>query len=155
MPSGFGFAVDGKPVAPADTVLARQTLDRSGPDGLTVSAARALPALEHAGLLHHRDTAAPQVFVSPATVIAGRRVALRYEASDDSGRASVHLQVANAHGVIARFDIPLRAVSQTASYRLVWRAPVKLAHSVAAFCVRATDAAGNRSRTSCAKVTIK
>ena len=109
MPSGFGFAVDGKPVPAANTALAQASLDRSGPDGLAVSAARALPALEHAGLLHYRDTIAPQVFVSPATVIAGRRVALRYEAWDDSGRASVHLQVANAHRVIARFDIPLRA----------------------------------------------
>ncbi len=155
MPSGFGFAVGGKPVPAANTVLAQAPLDRGGPDGLTLSAARALPALEHAGLLHYRDSVAPQVFVSPATVIAGRRVALRYEAWDDSGRASVHLQVENAHRVIAQFDIPSRTVSQTASYRVVWRAPLTLAHSVAAVCVRATDAAGNRSPITCAKVTIK
>jgi hypothetical protein len=155
MPSGFGFAVDGKSFPAADSVLAQVSLDRSGPDGLTLSAARALPALEHAGLLHYRDAVAPQVFVSPATVIAGRRVALRYEVWDDSGRARVHVQVENSHRVITRFDIPSRLLSQTATYRVVWRAPVKLAHSVAAVCVRATDAAGNRSRNTCAKVTIR
>jgi hypothetical protein len=154
MPSGFGLAVDGKSVPAANAILAQAPLSVGGSDGLTLAAAHLLPALEHAGLLAYRDSVAPHAFVSPVTVTAGRRVALRYEAWDDSGGARVHLQVENAHRVIARFDIPLRTVTPAATYRVVWRAPLRLAHSVATVCIRATDAAGNRSGNACANVTI-
>ncbi len=155
MPSGFGFARVGKPVPAAAAVLARVSLDRRGADGLTLSAGRALPALEHANLLTYRDSVAPQVFPLATKVIAGRRVALRYEVWDDSGRASVDLRVENARfATIARYKLPLRNVVQGTWYQVVWRAPLKLAHTVAAVCVRATDPAGNRSRSACAKLTI-
>lgn len=78
MPSGFGFTDAGKAVPAADAALARVSLD-GGADGLTLTAARALPELERAGLLHYHDTIAPLAYSSPATVVAGRRLALRYQ----------------------------------------------------------------------------
>jgi hypothetical protein len=154
MPSGFGFSDAGRAIPAADAALAKVSL-AAGADGLTLSAARALPELQHAGVLHYRDTLAPQAYSFPAAVIAGRRLALRYQAWDDSGRASVDLQVRNAQQVvIARFRVPLRTVKQGASYLVVWRAPLKLAHRVVSSCVQATDPSGNRSRRTCSKVTI-
>jgi hypothetical protein len=154
MPSGFGFSDAGRSVPAADAALVSASLS-GGADGLTLSAAHVLPALEHAGVLHYRDTLAPQAYSSQATVIAGRRLALRYQAWDDSGRASVDLQVRNARQVvIAHFHVPLQTVRQGAWYWVVWRAPLTLAHRVVTSCVQATDPSGNHSRRTCSKVTI-
>jgi hypothetical protein len=154
MPSGFGFARSGNTVAAADATLARLSL-ASGADGLTIAAARALPVLEHAALLHFVDKLAPRADTAPATVIAGRRVALRYQAWDDSGRAGVDLQVRNVKQVIvARFRVPLQSVRPGAWYWVVWRTPQKLAHQVVTSCIQAIDPSGNRSHRFCSKVTI-
>jgi hypothetical protein len=88
-------------------------------------------------------------------VIAGRRVALRYQAWDDSGRASVDLQVRNAtQAIVARFRLPLRVVRPGAWYWFVWRTPPTLAHRAVTSCIRATDPSGNRSHRVCSKITI-
>ena len=85
----------------------------------------------------------------------GRRLALRYQVWDDSGRARVEIEIQNARNVaVARLHVPLRTVAQGAWYFVVWRAPQALAHKVLAYCLQATDFAGNRSQRSCAKVTV-
>ncbi|HEX4679355.1 MAG TPA: hypothetical protein VH210_09185 [Gaiellaceae bacterium] len=155
MPAGFGFVDRTHPIPKATTALAGVSIHSPGADDLTIAAAKAMNQLERAGLLHYKDTYAPQATPSPVSVIGGRRVALRYQAWDDSGRAKVEIDVQNARNVaVARLHVPLRTVAQGAWYFVVWRAPVALSHHVLSFCVRATDRAGNRSLLVCAKLTV-
>jgi hypothetical protein len=155
MPSGFGFTDGGgRPVSAADTALARIAAGGASADGLTLTAARALPALERAAVLHYKDTLPPQVYAQLATVRAGRRVALRYQASDDSGRASVVVTIRAGTNAVARLEVKQEAVAETADYRVVWRAPLRYAHHRLTFCVQATDPSGNRSQPACAALSV-
>jgi hypothetical protein len=56
--------------------------------------------------------------------------------------------------VVARLHVPLRTIVQGAWYFVVWRVPRSFSHRVLAYCVQATDFAGNRSHRSCAKLTV-
>jgi hypothetical protein len=157
MPAGFGFVDKTQPVPQATAALASVPIVSPSAGDLTIAAARAINDLERAGLLRYKDTFAPQATPTSARVPGGRRVALRYQAWDDSGRVAVEIEVdgQDAHKVaLARFHVPLRTVVQGAWYFVVWRAPISLAHHVLSFCVRATDRAGNRSRPMCAKLTV-
>jgi hypothetical protein len=155
MPSGFGFVDRSLPVAKAAAVIAGISIQSPGAADLTVAAARAASSLERNGLLHYKDTYAPQGHASSASVVAGRRVALRYQVWDDSGRAKVAIELQNTRNVVvARLGVPLRIVAQGAWYFAVWRVPPTLAHSVLAYCIQATDVAGNHSSRSCAKLTV-
>jgi hypothetical protein len=155
MPAGFGFVDRSLPVAKATAAIAGISIHSPGAADLTLAAAQAVSDLEHAGLLHYTDNYAPLATPAPASVAGGRRVALRYQAWDDSGRAKVEIEIQNAHSVvIARLHVPMRTVAQGAWYFAVWRAPRARSHSVLAYCVQATDFAGNRSRLSCAKLTV-
>jgi hypothetical protein len=155
MPAGFGFVDKTHPVSRATAALAGVPIGSPSADDLTIAAARAINDLEHAGLLHYKDTFAPQATPTPASVAGGRRVALRYQAWDDSGRVAVEIDVQNAHNVaVARFHVPLRTVTQGAWYFVVWRAPISLSHHVLSFCVRATDRTGNHSLPVCTKLTV-
>jgi hypothetical protein len=155
MPAGFGFVDRSRAVPTATSVLAGVSIHGSSGDDLTLAAASAMSRLEHEGLLHYKDTFAPQTYPEPARVAAGRRVALRYQVWDDSGRAKVEIQILNARNVaVARYHVPPRAVTQGVWYFAVWRAPRAFAHRVLAYCVQAIDAAGNHSQRPCAKLTI-
>jgi hypothetical protein len=155
MPGGFGFVDKTLPVSEAAPVLASVSVHGSSSEELTLGAARAVTSLEHAGRLHYKDTYAPQAYPAPASVVGGRRLALRYQVWDDSGRASVEIEVQNARNITtAHFHVPIRRVAQGAWYFVVWRAPATLSHHVVAFCVQASDVAGNRSHRSCAKLTV-
>jgi hypothetical protein len=155
MPAGFGFVDKTQPVPRATAALAGVPIGSPSTGDLTIAAARAMNELERGGLLHYKDTFPPQATPSPASVAGGRRVALRYQVWDDSGRVAVEIDVQNAHNVaVARFHVPLRAVAQGAWYFVVWRAPTSLSRHVLSFCVRATDRAGNRSLPVCTKLTV-
>jgi hypothetical protein len=155
MPAGFGFVDKTRPVPQATAAIARVPIRSSSANDLTLAAAQAVNGLEHAGLLHYKDTYAPQATPAATTVTGGRRVALRYQVWDDSGRAKVAIAIQNQRNVVvSRLQVPLRSVAQGAWYFVVWRAPVSLAHSVLAYCIQATDFAGNRSHRTCAKLTV-
>ena len=155
MPGGFGFVDKSRPVSKATATVAGVRIDSPSATDLTLAAAQAVTALEHAGLLHYTDTYAPQASPASATVIAGRRLALRYQVWDDSGRAKVAIELRNQRNVVvSRLRVPLRSVAQGAWYFVVWRAPLALAHSVLAYCIQATDFAGNHSHLTCAKLTV-
>jgi hypothetical protein len=155
MPAGFGFVDRSLPVAKAAVAIAGISIQSTAAADLTLAAARAVSSLEHAHLLHYTDAYAPQAHPSSASVAGGRRVALRYQVWDDSGRAKVAIELQNAHNaVVARLSVPLRTVAQGAWYFVVWRAPPALSHSVLAYCIQATDVAGNHSPRSCAKLTV-
>jgi hypothetical protein len=156
MPSGFGFANNGKAVPAGETALTHVSVgnDKS-PDGLTLAAAQAVPELKHARVLHYKDTFAPRASPLPGTAAAGRPTTLRYQAWDDSGRAKIDIQIQNAHQEsLAAFHVPLRQVIQGQWYSVTWLVPAKVAHKVLNYCVRATDAAGNRGQQTCGKLTV-
>jgi hypothetical protein len=155
MPAGFGFVDRSLPVAKAAAATSGVSIQGADAADLTLAAARAVSSLERAALLHYKDTYRPQAHPSPAKVAGGQRVALRYQVWDDSGRAKVTIELQNTrNAVVARMRVPSRIVAQGAWYFVVWRAPRALSHSVLAYCLQATDVAGNHSLRSCAKLTV-
>jgi hypothetical protein len=154
MPNGFGFANRGKAVSAADAVLAQLSVGDKSTDGLTLAAAGALPKLKAARLLHYKDTAAPRASPLPATASAGHPLRLRYQAWDDSGRAKIDIQIRTKKTRVASFHIPLHSVIQGQWYSVDWRVPKSVAHKVLSYCVRATDAAGNRGALTCGKLIV-
>jgi len=156
MPAGFGFADNGKAVPAGEAALAHASVgDDKSSDGLTLAAARAVPELKRAHVLRYKDTFAPRAAPLPTTAAAGHPLTLRYQAWDDSGRAKIDIQIQNARKVaVASFHVPLRTVVQGQWYSVTWLVPKKVAHKVLSYCVRATDAAGNRGALTCGKLTV-
>jgi hypothetical protein len=154
MPSGFGFANGGKAVPAAEEVLGHLSIDDRSTDGLAVAAAKALPKLKAAKLLHYKDTSAPRASPLPATASAGHPLTLRYQAWDDSGHAKIDIQIQGKKTRLASFHIPLHAVIQGQWYTVNWLVPKSAAHKTLNFCVRATDGAGNRGPLTCGKLIV-
>lgn len=102
------------------------------------------------------DTSAPAVRALASRGRRGKPAQLRYVVRDDSGKSTESVSVDRRGKVIARLKRPLGpAQAGKALYHFVtWRVPPKLARGLLRFCVRATDAAGNRSKTSCAALRI-
>ena len=78
----------------------------------------------------------------------GTKVALRFQASDDSGVARVRLGIYAGPLPVAMLSFRPRGVK--AIYSLAWRAPK--AGVGYRFCVQASDERGNESRQSCAPI---
>lgn len=155
MPSGFGFATNGKAVPAADAALAHMSDGKKSTDDLTFAAAQAVPALKHAHVLRYKDKFAPRASPLPSTAAAGRPLTLRYQAWDDSGRVKIDIQIQNQRkATVASFHVPLRSVIQGQWYSVTWQVPKTMAHKVLNFCVRPTDAAGNRGQLTCGKLTV-
>jgi hypothetical protein len=149
MPAGIGFAEGG---VADDTAVAGAHVTGASPTALTSTAAATVTALERAGALHYRDTHRPTTFVDAGKVAAGAPARLRYQAWDDSGRASVKVVVETAAGrPLATFPVAMRQVRQGSWYGVTWKTPRR---GVFAVCATATDPAGNRSKTSCGKLTV-
>src|SRR5262249_21387523 len=123
-------------------------------DGLARAAAEAVPKLKAARLLHYKDTSAPRASPLPGTAAAGHPLTLRYQAWDDSGRAKVDIQIQRKQTRIASFHIPLRSVVQGHWYTVSWVVPKSAAHTTLNYCVRATDAAGNKGALTCGKLIV-
>jgi hypothetical protein len=101
-----------------------------------------------------RDTSAPRASAIPSSGRAGGGVALRYRISDDSGSASAELRVRRGSRVLDT----IRRPAEAAHGRLAvahWYAPARARRGGLVFCVRATDAAGNRSGSACAPVRLR
>jgi hypothetical protein len=128
MPSGFGFAENGKAVPAGDAVLGHLSVgDDKSANGLTDAAARALPVLKHARLLHYKDTFKPRASPLPTAAAAGHPLTLRYQAWDDSGRAKIDIEIQNERKVaVASFHVPLRPVIQGQWYTVTWQVPKRL-----------------------------
>ena len=99
-----------------------------------------------------RDVQGPTVGALASRGKRGRTAKLRYRLQDNSGRSRVQLEVlAGARRLAATTRPAARANGAVAS--APWRAP-QTAPAHLRFCARATDAAGNRSATSCAPLTL-
>ena len=117
MPAGFGFVDRSHAVPHAGSVLAARDDPGTSADELTIDAATAIGRLEQAGLLHFKDTLAPQPHRLSAVWNRTEDAVLWYQVWDDSGRAKVEIELLNTRNdVIARLHVPLRAVAQGVSY---------------------------------------
>jgi len=99
------------------------------------------------------DTQAP---AARAFAAHGRRrqlVRLRYRVSDDRGETAERITVYRKTKALNVYRRPLRATLAQIAYSVVWHAPRKAGKY--RFCVRATDAAGNRSRPACASIRVR
>jgi hypothetical protein len=98
------------------------------------------------------DRTPPKVRVFPATAHRGKIARLRYSAVDGSNRPLVvNATVAAGSRALARLT---RRLPGPGTATFAWRVPLRAPSSVR-FCVRATDASGNRSAPACTKVAIK
>ena len=80
---------------------------------------------------------------------------IRYRVSDDSGMSKERVSVYRGRRLLASIESPLdRADAQALYYYVRWRVPRVLRRGGLRSCVRATDAAGNRSKTSCAALRV-
>jgi hypothetical protein len=95
------------------------------------------------------DTAAPVVHARAARVQRNKTVKLRFDVSDDSGRASIVLSVRRGQKQLKQWGPEEMA---NGSYSVTWKAPAKA--QALDFCASAQDAWGNRSRTLCAPVKV-
>jgi hypothetical protein len=78
---------------------------------------------------------------------------LRYRVSDDKAQTSERISVFRRTRLLRRFARPLRQTDSAVAYWVLWRAPRSRARY--RFCVRATDAAGNRSPLACAPIAVR
>ncbi|MGB2952585.1 MAG: hypothetical protein WBB74_04235, partial [Gaiellaceae bacterium] len=98
------------------------------------------------------DKVAPTVHAYAVSARRGTLVKLRYRVRDDDGETSEQISIYRRSTVLRAFRRALRATDDFTAYWITWRAPKRPASL--RFCVRATDAAGNRSALSCAPLRI-
>ncbi len=101
-----------------------------------------------------RDTRAPQIKALPSSGARAGTARLRYTVFEESGRAREELTVFRGSHALAVKKTRLGARNATRVYAQTWRVPPGVLGPLR-FCVRAWDAAGNRSARSCARLTIR
>lgn len=102
-----------------------------------------------------RDTTPPRVKALPSRGRRGKTMKIRYRVSDDSGMSKERVTVYRSRQLLATIGSPLdRAEAGTLYYYVKWRVPGALRKGTLRACVRATDPAGNRSKTSCAVLRV-
>lgn len=99
------------------------------------------------------DVAKPSVRALASAGRRGRTVRLRYRAKDNSGRSRVALEIFGGARRVGRIQRPAAAASGAVA-STPWRVPRALGAQSVRFCARATDAAGNRSVRSCARLRL-
>ena len=95
------------------------------------------------------DRQAPSVTAHPASVKHGTKRKLRFEFSDDSGKATVTSGV--YRGTKRITDLGAEELKSGAYYD-TWKAPRK--RQLLSYCVAAEDASGNQSPRSCAAIRV-
>jgi len=86
----------------------------------------------------------------------GRRrqlVRLRYRVSDNRGQTAERITVFRKTKKLSVYKRRLRTTLPQIAYSVIWHAPRKAGKY--RFCVRATDAAGNHSKTACAGIMVR
>jgi hypothetical protein len=103
-----------------------------------------------------RDRIAPRVRALPSRGKRGRFARLRYTVFDASGRTREVVRIYGRRGrVLATKRRILATTRRGRVYFVRWKVPRKTKLQRPRFCVRAWDAAGNRSRLSCARLRIR
>jgi hypothetical protein len=101
-----------------------------------------------------RDQTPPRVKGLASMGVHGGTAKLRYTVFDESGKTREEIKIRRGGRVLATKRVRLGPRSLTRIYAATWRVPPDLLGTLK-FCVRAWDAAGNRSAPSCARLTIR
>ena len=101
-----------------------------------------------------RDTRAPFTQAIKSSGVHGKVTRLDYFAADGRGETSDTIVVYKGKKVVRRFNFLIADTSPFLVYSANWKVPKKTRGKFR-FCVASTDRAGNRSKTSCAALTIK
>lgn len=101
-----------------------------------------------------RDTRAPVTEALKSSGVHGKIVSIDYFAADGRGETSDAVVVRRGKKVVKRFNFPIADTSPFLIYSARWKVPKKTKGKFR-FCVTSTDRAGNKSKTSCAALTIK
>lgn len=142
----IGAGLADSPRQVRDFLLTRAVTDRgaAGPDNLYGAGELSLP---------FPDFAAPVVRAIKSKGRSGKRVELRYTATDDSGHSDFTAQVFRKDRAVATLSNEMSDASG-GTYRFIWRAPKRYRGELS-FCVAAVDDAGNGSPASCAALKLK
>jgi hypothetical protein len=154
MPHGWGIYDGGRSVAAEQDVLGKQTVDGSSVDDLVRSTAAAIRALESAGALESADIRAPWVYPQTTTIHPGKTVRFVFRVLDDSNHASVAVAVQAGRKIVASLSSPFAPANYPAPRSVRWAVPKTLPRHALKLCMRARDAAGNKSRASCVPLTV-
>jgi hypothetical protein len=100
------------------------------------------------------DAKAPSARALPASGKKGGSVVLRYTLRDDSGLARATIAVYAGKRVVVKPSAESFAPARGAVRTTAWTPAATLAGSLR-FCVQAQDRAGNKSKQSCAAVTLR
>ncbi len=103
----------------------------------------------------HVDRQAPVIKTFSGTAALGEVAQLRYRVFDDSGRSRELLTVLHGKATVARVSVALGSVSPGQVYAARWKVPAKAARGDDVYCAVAIDAAGNQSKRSCSRFTVK
>jgi hypothetical protein len=100
------------------------------------------------------DTRAPVDHAFASRGVHGKVAQLVYAAQDGRGVTADTIRVYRHNRLLKTIRISLGDASPFYSYYAPWRVPRKV-HGRLRFCVRSTDAAGNKSNQSCARLVIR
>jgi hypothetical protein len=145
MPAGFGIYDAGRTTSAEAIVLARRRVTGTSATALTSSAATAVRALRDARSLRSKDILAPLIAPLTQKLVRGTKAQLRYQVSDDSGRASITLEIRGPAATVATLHMPLRPVDGRRVYSIAWAVPHDLPRDGVRLCASAEDPAGNRA----------
>jgi ribosomal protein S28E/S33 len=154
MPAGFGIYDGGRSTAAEQRVLSTMSVRGSSPSALTQTAAAAVAKLTATGALRSKDILAPVVYAVGSTGRRGSTVSIRFQMVDDSGRSRVIVRISAGSRQVAVIKTPLRRTDAFKLAIVKWTSP-KNAPRTLRFCAVASDGAGNKSRASCAPLTLR
>jgi len=101
-----------------------------------------------------RDTRPPVTEAIKSSGTHGKTTALYYIAADGRAETADAIVVYRGKKVVKRFNFPLADTNPFFTYSARWKVPKKTKGKFR-FCVTSTDRAGNKSKASCAALTIK
>jgi hypothetical protein len=154
MPAGFGIYDGGRSTSAEERVLSSVSLRGSTPSALTETATAAVTKMNAAGALRSKDILAPVVYAVASTGRRGSKVAMRFQLVDDSGKSRVTVRILAGSRQVALLQTRLRPTDAFKLASLIWPAPKTSARKLR-FCAVGADAAGNKSSTSCAPLTLR
>jgi hypothetical protein len=101
-----------------------------------------------------RDTRAPVTQALKSAGVHGKVGRLAYFAGDGRGETADTIVVYRGKKVLKKINYAIEDTSPFLTYSARWNIPKKVRGKLR-FCVTSTDRAGNKSKTSCAALTIK
>jgi hypothetical protein len=154
MPAGFGIYDAGRTTAAEAAVFVRQHVAGTSATALTSSATAAVRALREARALRSKDILAPLIAPLRQKLVRGTKTQLRYQVSDDSGRAAVTLEIRGPAATLATLRVPLRRVDGRKVYSIAWAVPHDLPRNGVRLCASAADPTGSRALAFCNQLVV-